>query len=482
MRLCLINPLSPQVQTGVGQQWFNRYRIWKPLGLLSVAALTPPDWQLTVLDENHLIHDYAAMPRPDLVGITGFSSQAARAYELAARFRAMGVRVVMGGIHASMCPQEALDYVDSVVIGEAEGLWATVLADAQQGTLKKIYQADAALAFAPPPARHDLLPADYAFGAIQTTRGCPLNCTFCSVTAFNGARYRHRPVADVVQEMRLIREKLMLIVDDNLIGTSAAHVSRAKELFRAMIEADLGKQWIAQVTVNIADDDELLRLAAQAGCAAVFIGFESPSAAGLAEIGKKFNAIKGRDMRASVRRIHRRGILVVGSFIIGLDADGPGVGRRVADAASSYGVDILSATYLTPLPGTRLWETMQAAGRIDVRQFPQDWQYYTFTFPVSRFKQLSQAQIIYEMEACDRRFYSPWRIMRRVGRSFWHFRRPIFALVGNLGYRSRLSANHQAYRQFVQRNARGQFATMSLPAVGADIAPPGVGAAAIAEL
>jgi radical SAM superfamily enzyme YgiQ (UPF0313 family) len=188
----------------------------------------------------------------------------------------------------------------------------------------------------------------------------------------------------------------------------------------------------------------------------VFIGFESPSAAGLAEVCKKLNGARGRDMRASVRRIHRHGILVVGSFIIGLDADGPGVGQRVADAASRYGVDILSTQFLTPLPGTRLWDMMQSAGRINTRQFPQDWQYYTLTFPVSQFRQLSQAQIIREMESCDRRFYSPWRMVRRVCRSFWQLRHPTIALVGNLGYRSRLAANHQAYRRFARRNGQGQ--------------------------
>ena len=143
----------------------------------------------------------------------------------------------------------------------------------------------------------------------------------------------------VVREFRSIREKHVLVVDDNLIGIGPDHIARAKELFRAMAQANLRKRWIAQATINFADDEELLALAAKAGCRGVFIGFESPTPEGLAEIGKKFNILKGRDFRASVRRIQRHGILVVGSFIIGLDVDKPGIGRHIAEAAEDHHAD-----------------------------------------------------------------------------------------------------------------------------------------------
>ncbi len=199
------------------------------------------------------------------------------------------------------------------------------------------------------PARHDLLPRGYAFGAIQTTRGCPLNCSFCSVTAFNGAHYRQRPIPDVVREFQSIREKRVLVVDDNLIGTRPEHIARAKDLFRALARPHLRKEWIAQATINFADDEELLTLAAQAGCSGVFIGFESPAPEGLREYGGKFHLLQGRDIRASVRRIQRHKILVVGSFIMGLDADEPGIGPRIAETAHRYGVDNLNVLFLTPL-------------------------------------------------------------------------------------------------------------------------------------
>ena len=351
---------------------WNRYRVWKPLSLMVLAGLTPPEWEVVIVDENLGVPDYPAMPRPDLVGITAFTSQAPRAYEVAACFRRLGVPVVMGGIHATMCVEEVLAQVDSVVTREAEGIWPQVLADARQGGLKRQYDGGFAKISEFAPARHDLLPARYAFGAIQTTRGCPLNCTFCSVTTFNGAQYRQRPIPDVVREFQAIREKRVLVVDDNLIGTRPEHIARAKDLFRALAHANLRKQWIAQATINFADDEELLTLAAKAGCRGVFIGFESPSPEGLRELGKKFNLLKGRDFRASVRRIQRHGILVVGSFIIGLDIDEPGIGQRIAEAASRYGVDHLNALFLTPLPGTRLWDQMKSEDRIALTAFPED--------------------------------------------------------------------------------------------------------------
>ena len=453
MRLYLINPNNPLVSlANVKESRWNRYRIWKPLGLLVLAGMTPPQWEITVIDENLSTPDYAAMPKPDLVGITAFTSQASRAYDLAGEFRSLGVSVVMGGIHATMCAEEALLHVDSVVTGEAESVWPSVLDDARQGRLRRTYAGSHVDLAKVPPARHDLLAEGYAFGSIQTTRGCPLDCSFCSVSAFNGTLYRHRPIASVIEELQAIREKWVLMVDDNLIGTNATHIARAKELFRAMISADLGKSWIGQVTINMADDEELLDLAVRAGCRGVFIGFESPSAAGLAEVGKKFNLLKGRDFKASVRRIHRHNILVAGSFIMGLDADVPGIGRRIARAASNYGVDVLNALFLTPLPGTRLWDQMKSQDRIAAADFPGDWRYYTLGFPTAHYKNFSWSAILEEMNRCDGKFYSLWGVLRRVSGSFLRRRRPILSLVSNMSYRrnARLTRRRYARSDFLR--------------------------------
>ncbi|MHC4540073.1 MAG: B12-binding domain-containing radical SAM protein [Planctomycetota bacterium] len=438
MRLYLINPSNPLVSiVRVKESRWNRYRVWKPLSLMVLAGLTPREWDILILDENLGTPDYAAMPRPDLVGITAFTSQANRAYEVSAYFRSLGVPVVMGGIHATMCLDEAMERVDSVVTGEAESIWAQVLEDTQHGGLKRRYDGGLAEINAVPSARHDLLDGWYAFGAIQTTRGCPLNCSFCSVTAFNGAHYRQRPIPDVVREFQW------------------EHIARAKDLFRAMARVDLRKEWVAQATVNFADDEELLALAAKAGCRGVFIGFETPAPEGLRELGKKFNLLKGRDIRASVRHIQRHNILVVGSFIIGLDVDEPGIGKRIAKVAHQYGVDNLNTLFLTPLPGTRLWDQMKAEGCVALEAFPEDWKYYTLTFPVARYRHLSLAAIIDEMISCDQSFYSMPRILRRAWGSLWGRRMPVVSLVGNLSYRSNLRLNRKAYADFKRQRNNG---------------------------
>jgi len=449
MLLYLINPSNPLVSmVKVKESRWNRYRVWKPLSLMVLAGLTPPEWEISIVDENLGAPDYLSMSRPDLVGITAFTSQANRAYEVAAHFRRLGVPVVMGGIHATFCLDEVMEHVDSVVTGEAEGIWPQLLEDARHGCLKRRYDGGLAEIKDVPLARHDLLATGYAVGAIQTTRGCPLNCSFCSVTAFNGAQYRHRPIPDVMREFQSIREKYVLVVDDNLIGTRPGHIARAKDLFRAMVKANLRKKWIAQATINFADDEELLDLAAKAGCGGVFIGFESPSPEGLRELGKKFNLLKGRDFRASVRRIQRHNIVVVGSFIIGLDIDKPGIGKRIAEVASQYGLDNLNVLFLTPLPGTRLWDQMKAEDRIALNAFPEDWKYYTLTFPVARYKHLSMDSVIQETICCNRNFYSLPRILSRVGSNLWQRRKPLLSLVANLSYRGNFRVDCKAYADF----------------------------------
>jgi radical SAM superfamily enzyme YgiQ (UPF0313 family) len=448
MRLYLVNPDNPVVSLNkVHWNRLNKYRVWKPLGLLVVAGLTPADWEVTLLDENLGHPDYRRLPKPDLVGITAFTSQAPRAYEVADMYRAMGVPVAIGGIHATFCRDEALEHADAVITGEAESVWGQVLEDARNHALRRVYEGGISSMDAIPTARHDLLQGRYHFGSVQTTRGCPLNCVFCSVTAFNGGTFRHRPVADVIRELRLIREKVILFVDDNLIGTRADHLAYSKDLFRAMIREGLTRPWICQATINFADDEELLDLAARSGCQGVFIGFESPTVEGLMAVGKKFNLQKGRDFRASVRRIQRHGMCVVGSFIMGIDTDRPGIGEAIARAAKEYGIDAANVLMLTPLPGTKLYAEMEREGRIRSNDYPQDWKYYTLTYPVASYAHLTWAELVEEMNRFNDRFYSYPQIVRRMLQLVRNTRSPrtlLVALVGNLSYRS----NHGLDRQF----------------------------------
>ena len=453
MLLYLINPCSKMTSLiNIKKNKLSKYLLWKPLGLLVIAGLTPVEWEIKIIDENTTVPDYKILPRPDLVGITAFTSQAPRAYEIAEEFRSKDVPVVMGGIHTSMCYKESMKWTDAVVIGEAESVWPQILKDVLKGKLKRIYRGQRISLDDSPEPRHDLLSSGYKFGSIQTTRGCPLSCIFCSVSAFNGKEYRTRPIDNVINELKNIKEKYILIVDDNLIGTNKSHINRAKELFKEIIKAKIKKKFIAQATINIADDKEFLQLASKAGLMGVFIGFESVSENGLLELQKKFNAVRKNDFRSSVKKIKKHGIIVLGSFIIGLDIDKKDTGLNIAKTGIQYGLDILNLVLLTPLPGTRLWKKYISEKRIIADNFPEDWKYYTFTLPVSEYKNLSWNEMLVEFSSCFQYYYTYPRIIGRFLRHLFINRRLIPALIGliaNLNYKSNFSRDKILFKNIV---------------------------------
>ncbi|MFH2131795.1 MAG: radical SAM protein [bacterium] len=433
MRLFLINPHNASVTSPVSRniRW-NRFFIAKPLSLMILAGVTPSDWEIRLFDENVTAFTDKDKPKPDLVGITVMTPQAPRAYEIARSFREIGVPVVLGGSHVTIQTEEALQYADSVVQGEADIIWPQVLEDARRNVLKRIYVGDPVNPDNIASARHDLLPMKYATAPIQITRGCQLKCTYCSVSLLNGQNRRHRTIGNVIQELKTIREKNVLIVDENLIGVSKEDIAYAKELFTEMIKANIRKTWRAWTTINMADDEELLALAAQAGCSTIIIGFETTTRDGLLEIGKQFNTQNGRDIKASVGRIQKHKILVYGSFLIGLDCDRAGVGRQIADVGNQYGLDFIGVSCLTPYPGTRLWEKLDLEKRITANTFPKDWGSFTLHLPVIRCKHLSAAEIQEERKICNSEFYSLNRILYRIWLAFLQRRNPLLILLSNL--------------------------------------------------
>ncbi|MBN1887278.1 MAG: cobalamin-dependent protein, partial [Thermoflexales bacterium] len=212
-KLVLVNPVNP-ARTGLTVNKSSRF---PPIGLGIVAALTPETWDVALVDENwepfaYQEADPSTGSGPSLVGITAFTASAKRAYEIAAAYRERGVPVVMGGIHASMCTEEALQYVDAVVVGEAEAVWPQVVADVEAGQLQRVYQGEWTDMAGSPRPRRDLFHPGYLFASVQTSRGCPMDCEFCSVTAFNGRRYRRRPPAEVLDELETIPQKMLFFV------------------------------------------------------------------------------------------------------------------------------------------------------------------------------------------------------------------------------------------------------------------------------
>lgn len=368
--LLLVNPINSK-HTSLSSNPISRF---PPLALGILAALTPSHWQVEIADENF---ESFRLREASLVGLTAFTATATRAYEIAAACRGRGIPTVLGGIHASMLPDEALQYVDAVVIGEAEDIWPRVVADFEAGRLQKVYRGGLTVPEAVPKPRRDLFHPDYQFATIQTSRGCPMDCEFCSVTAFNGRRYRQRPVKEVVDELETITHKRVFFVDDNLVGWGKAAEQRAVALFKAIIERGIKKEWICQASVNFADNDEVLEYAGRSGCRVVFIGVESESVDSLEELNKRANLRLGVDGYEEVfRRINRHGMAVLGAFIYGTDTDTPESLRARTDYILKSGVDIIQLTYLTALPGTRLFGKLLNEGRLLYTDFPGDWDRY----------------------------------------------------------------------------------------------------------
>ena len=291
------------------------------LAIPTLAALTPDENEIRIFDEN--IEDIDFSWAPNLAGITVRTIFANRAYEIAEEFGRLGIKTILGGIHPSMCPDEALQHCDSVVIGEAEGVWLDVLRDAENGSLKKTYKKEgfADLKKTPIAVRTAISRDRYFSDVVQTTKGCPFSCEFCSVHAFDGQRIRSRSVEQVVQEINEInnspstykKKKAIFFADDNII----ANKGFARELFSALKGCNIN--WMCQASINISQEEELLSLMRTSGCGAIFIGFESLSQKNLSSMNKGVN--KKFEFGAAIKKIQSHGILVHSSFIVSYDDD-----------------------------------------------------------------------------------------------------------------------------------------------------------------
>ena len=373
LNLVLINPLS--IKSGIGASKNSNF---PPLSLSFIAAVTPADYRVTIIDENM---EKCSFPDADLVGITGYTSAINRGYQIASEYRKKGVAVIMGGIHVSMLPDEALKYCDCVVTGEAEAIWPSVLKDFENGTLKKIYEggfADITNFILP---RRDLLNPNYFWGTLQTSRGCPLNCNFCSVTAFNGRQYRRRSMDNVIAELQQIKQRLIFLIDDNILGFSEDDREWLIELLSRIKQLKLRKIFLAQSSIQIGEYPGLLRLANKAGIKTIFIGMESLERQTLESFNKTLNAsmLKKNRYYELIKNIRKSGIGVLGAFILGSDTDSISSFKTTYDFIIKSGIDVIQLTKPTPLPGTKFYETLDSENRITKKNYPSDWNDYRFT-------------------------------------------------------------------------------------------------------
>jgi radical SAM superfamily enzyme YgiQ (UPF0313 family) len=412
-RLLLISPAAEKSLMGAGVI----FRL-PNLGLLRVAALTPPGWEVKIVDEKFEPVDLEQ--GADLAGITAMTTTVQRGYELADHFRGRGIKVVMGGMHVSCLPHEALKHCDSVVIGEAEGLWPALLDDFDRNGLKPLYRHANGL---PPLAgmrpnnwelvrTKNYLPVHF----METTRGCPIDCEFCAVTSAFGGQFRSRPQDEVLAELKTLRpftglltlKNLVLFVDDNIICNRAY----ARE-FLARI-AGMNLNWFGQASMNIAKDPEILKLCEKSGCAGLFMGFETLSPDAIKSIGKGVN--KPAEYLDAVKKVHDHGIGIDGSFVFGFDTDDASVFDRTLEFVFKAKLEVAYFSILTPYPGTRLHKRLVAEGRL----LTQDWSLYDANHVVYAPKTLTPDELLTGYYGVFKEAYSIPSIFKRLwGTNSW---------------------------------------------------------------
>lgn len=344
-----------------------------PLCLAILASQTPVEYDVSIIDEH--LQDINFDADADLVAITCMTPQATKAYEISARFRKKGIPVVLGGIHASMMPQEASNFADAVAAGEAENIWPTILKDFEKGKMQKIYKASRPSMESLPEPKRDLLPKGYFIETVQTSRGCPFDCNFCTVTCFNGGDYRFRPVHSVIDETRRLNGSRFFFVDDNIIGSGHASTNRAFSLFERLKE--LKKEWGSQICISVVENEKLLEAIAKSGAKWLFIGFESVQEETLTAMNKQINLRPTtRNFKEAIKKIQDKGIAVIGSFMFGNDTDTKDIFNRTTDFVHESKIDVAQYTILTPLPGTKLYHQLSGEGRLVLQNYPYDWKSY----------------------------------------------------------------------------------------------------------
>ncbi len=421
MKIRLIDPAYDHPYISHSQKVIKT--IWfAHLTLTTLAALTPSDVEVKITDENVEPIDFEE--DVDLVGITGMVMHAPRVYQIAERFRERGIPVVIGGPHASSLPMEAKQHSDAVVIGEAEMVWKDLIEDLKKDSLRPFYKADRFCSMKGlPHPRIDLLRKDayMTINCIQTTRGCPYQCDFCYVTHFFGKTYRLRPIEEVIEEVKRLEGDFIIFVDDNIAG----NIAYAKELFKKL--KPLGKKWASQASITITRDTELLRLAAESGCVSLFLGIESLSAENLKDVNKTFNKVYQFD--DAIKAIHEHDIMILAGFIFGLDHDDEGVFERTLKFCERNRIELPSFFILTPLPGTSLFQKMEAEGRL----LHKDWAQYNGATVVFRPKLMKEDTLQKGFNWVCKEAYSWGSIFKRV---FHPQQRFYTRVLSNMAYRS----------------------------------------------
>ncbi|MDO5692823.1 MAG: radical SAM protein [Pseudomonadota bacterium] len=433
MKIALLSPKGPLYRARGGI--FKKSLRYQPLTLTTLAALVPPELNASVTLHDEGIEPLDGPLDAELVGMTVITGTAPRAYELAARFRAEGKTVVLGGPHVTLMPHEAAEHADAICVGYAEDTWPELLRDHARGALKPAYHQAPDFSLDRPGmpfAQRELFdPRHFLTQAVfEATRSCVHTCEFCVAPAAWGQKQYQKPVSWVIEDIRRVGQQKLIFVDLNLISDR----EYARELFTAMIP--LKVQWFGLSTVLLAHDPELMELVARSGCKGLLLGLETVTPESLRDARKKFNG--SVDYKQVIGDLHRLGISIQGCFVFGLDHDSTDVFDATVQFAIDAGVDLPRFAVLTPFPGTPLHRRLEAEGRILTR----DWEQYDGQHVVFQPKQMSVQELALGHERAWKQVYR-WSA---IGRRLWAARnfQPL-ALTANLGYRFYAHNLHRFY-------------------------------------
>jgi radical SAM superfamily enzyme YgiQ (UPF0313 family) len=397
----LLNPFYPKDPHAS----FGKHVLTPSLALTSIAASTPTNWQVHYWDENLLQGPPPHDPFPEVVGITVHLTFAQRAYELARWYRQRGAKVVFGGLHVLSCPDEVRPHADAICIGEGVQVWGDVLRDVERGQLQPVYHGSYRKPYREDPApRRDLLPRDgfLTTTSLIATRGCHNRCGFCYLST-EGLHmpYLMRDVEQIADEFRADGQPYAVFIDNNL-GSRPDYLRRLCQALRP-----LEKIWSAAVSIDVTDDPELVKEMALAGCTGVFVGFESLSNANITASKKKSPLTEEYANRVAI--LHRYGIQVNGSFVLGFDHDYPDVFERTVEWIEANRLECATFHILTPYPGTPLFSQMESEGRI----LHRDWSRYDTGNVVFKPRNMTEAQLAEGYAWCYERLFSHASIWRR---------------------------------------------------------------------
>lgn len=411
--------ILPAIGKIPGKRYIKSWQVMEPLPIMTMRALTPPHVEAEFFDDRLELIDYDT--RTDLVAISCETYTARRAYHIAARFRERGIPVVMGGYHPTLMPEEVSEHADAILIGNAEQVWPTMVADAERRTLKKVYRGA--------PGYSDALP-DRAIirgkkysrmGLVETGRGCSFNCDFCAITRYYDRCYRPRDIKQVVADIEKSGKKMFFFVDDNVV----ANQRYAVELCKAL--APLGITWSSQGSLTMARNPELLRLMKKSGCDVILIGFESLDEANLRQMKKTWMLDLG-DRGELVKRIHDEGISIYSTFVFGHDNDTPETFDRALEFALEHGFFYAAFNHITPFPATPLYEQLKAEGRLLIDKWWLDSSYRYGTLPFHP-RKMTYQEVTERCAQARRDFYRTSSVFKRLLRLAGRNLNPLLHLV-----------------------------------------------------